>query len=655
MKKQSLLALSSVLFVTLLLLAGPSISFAKPSQPDFPNANLLVTAGTVWKNHLYNPNAVIIDARTAGYSTSHIPGAINLKYGDYMIPGQGLKDLATIQSQLRSAGLKRKQKIFIYDDTTASWGAAGRIFWMLEYLGFDDVHILDGGWDKWVAAGRPTQSRIKTLPPTSFVATANDNIRATGSHIIERLTSLDETNSNDDFVIVDSRTNEEYNGWQFYGEARGGHIPKAVNIPYEWFFKDDKTVLNYQDLRKIFEDRGITRDKEVTAYCTAGIRSGYVYFLLRLMGYPRVSNYDASIFEWSADSSLPMSKLPKYQMIVNADWVNDLISGENPPTYPGNGYVILELVSCNDCDPISRYNAGHIPGALHLNIRSFNKDYPIVQCTIDNGKLLYGAELQTKIEDLGITKDTTVVLYEYWDATWAARIAWVLLYAGVEDVRILNGAWNAWVQGGYPIEITPNIGLHVDFGAVVPVHPEYRCETSDITAMMSDPSSVIADARSWNEYIGLSTGYPEDPCWPDEDGWKGRVPGAVWVHDWDWYFHWKDYNAWLEDNGNNSLRSYIEVEQMFKRAGLTPDKTKIASYCGGGYRASLPFIYAYMMDYTNMCNYDGSMYEWFFPHTNPVDTGYPTDWESIGILSFYSADRQSIEEIPSLNLIETRK
>ncbi len=292
------------------------------------------------------------------------------------------------------------------------------------------------------------------------------------------------------------------------------------------------------------------------------------------MGYSRVSNYDASILEWSADSSLPMTKLPKYQVIVNAAWVNDLISGKNPQTYPGNGYVILELVSDNTGDPIDSYNAGHIPGALHLNIRSWNKDYPIEQCTIDNGKLLYGADLQAKIEDMGITKDTTVVLYEYWDATWAARVAWELLYAGVKDVRILNGAWTAWVQGGYPIETTPNTRHHVDFGAVVPVHPEYRCETSDVQTMMSDPLSVLGDTRSWDEYIGLITGYPNDQCYT----FKGRIPNAVWDHDWDWYFHWKDYNAWVQDEGNDSLRDYTEVAEMFKEAGITPDKKKIAFY-----------------------------------------------------------------------------
>jgi thiosulfate/3-mercaptopyruvate sulfurtransferase len=625
MRKRSLFVLALILSVAVSFLAGYDSSFAGlvASQSDFPNANLLVSAASLQKNL---SKVVIIDARTSGYETSHVPGAINLKYGDYLTPGAGLKDLATLQSQLGAAGLKRNSRIVIYDNTSASFGAAGRVFWMLEYLGCNDVHILDGGWDKWVADKRPTKTVVQTRRPQTFVAVANDSLRATSSHILERLTALDDTNSNDDFAVVDARTNEEYIGWQFYGEARGGHIPKAVNIPYEWFFTDDKTVLAYPALRKLFEDRGVTADKEVTSYCTVGIRSGYVYFLLRLMGYPRASNYDASIVQWSADSSLPMTQLPKYQMIVNAAWVNDLISADNPQTYSGKGFVVLELVSCNDCDPITRYNNGHIPGAIHLNIRSLNKDYPIIQCTIDNGKLLYGADLQSRIEDLGITKDTTVVLYEYWDATWAARIAWALLYAGVKDVRILNGAWNAWVRGGYPIETTPNTGQHVDFGAVIPVHPEYRCETSDVKAMISDPSAVIADTRSWDEYIGLITGYPDDPCYP----FKGRIPSAVWVHDWDWYFHWKDHNAWVDDLGNNNLRDYTEVEQMFKEAGLTPDKKKIASHCGGGYRASLPFIYAYMMDYTNMCNYDGSFYEWAFDGTNPIDTGYTFDWSQFG-------------------------
>jgi 3-mercaptopyruvate sulfurtransferase SseA len=589
-----------------------------PASTDFPNANLLVSADSVQAG-LGKKNLVIVDARTSGYAASHLPGAISLIYGDYKTT-TGLKPVATLESQLSAAGISPNMTIVIYDDTTASWGAAGRIFWMLEYLGCRDVHILDGGWDKWSADARPTETTQNTLPASTFTAVVNGDILVTKNHIMDRLTTSDDTNSFDDFAVVDARTEEEYIGWQFYGEARGGHIPTAVNIPYGWFFKDDKTVLSYDDLKKTFEDRGVTTDKEVTSYCTAGIRSGYVYFLLRLMGYSSASNYDGSILDWSADSTMPMDKLPQYQMIVTPQWVYDLVSGNNPQTYSGNGYVVLELVSSNTSDPIRRYNEGHIPGSFHLNIRSWNKDYPIVQCTIDNGKLLYGSELQEKIENMGITKDTTVVLYEYWDATWAARIAWDLLYAGVEDIRILNGGWSAWVEGGYPVETTANTPPQVDFGAVVPVHPEYRSETSDVEAMISDPSScVLGDTRTWDEYIGVTTGYPDDPCFL----WMGRIPGATWIHDWDWYFHFKDLNAYTEDVGGK-FRSYTEVEEMWREAGLTPDK-KIAFYCGGGYRASLSFLYAYMMDYPNISNYDGSFYEWAFDPDNPIETGYPSD------------------------------
>jgi len=220
MKKRCVLVFSLALSVILLLLTVSGSCFAGlvASQPDFPNAKLLVSAASLQKNL---GNVVIIDARTTGYETSHIPKAINLKFGDYLTPGTGLKDLASLQNQLGAAGLKRNSRIVIYDDTTASFGAAGRIFWMLEYLGCNDVHILDGGWDKWVADKRPTKTVIQTRSSQTYVASVNDGLRATSNHILERLMALDDTNSNDDFAVVDARTNEEYIGWQFYEEARG--------------------------------------------------------------------------------------------------------------------------------------------------------------------------------------------------------------------------------------------------------------------------------------------------------------------------------------------------------------------------------------------------------------------------------------------------
>ncbi len=258
--------------------------------------------------------------------------------------------------------------VVVYDNTTAAWGAAGRIFWMLEYLGCTDVHILNGGWDKWVADGRPTETKTNALTQATFKAAVNNSVRATKESILAKM-------QNSNFVLIDARTDEEYNGWQLYGEARGGHIPGAVQIPYARFFNADKTVLAYADLKTLLEARGVTADKDVASNCTVGIRSGFVYFALRLMGYPIAANYDASIIEWAAadETAYPMDKMAHFEALVSPQWVNDLIEGNNPATYPGNGYVIVftswwprwetnEISTTGAGTPFS--SVGHIPGAI---------------------------------------------------------------------------------------------------------------------------------------------------------------------------------------------------------------------------------------------------------------------------------------------------
>ena len=614
------------------------------NETGYPSSELLTSPGTLWKYILFGFNIAIIDVRTAEeYAAGHIPRAVNLKFADFVASGGKLKDDATLESKLGAAGIKRTMKIFVYDSPSSSWGAAGRMFWMLEYLGCKDVHLLNGGWERWVSEKRRTKTTATTLRSKTFTAQIDNATRAYSSHILERLTAGDDTNSFSDFAFVDSRTEEEYNGWQFYGETRGGHIATAVNIPYTWLMRDDGRIAPYETLKKIFEDRGITTDKEVAAYCTVGLRSGFNYFVMRLMGYTRASNYDGSITEWSADPSLPMSKLQRYQTIVNAGWVNALINSTDnastwPATYPGKGYKIFEVVAYDFSDKTTRYDAGHIPGAYHLNVCNFDKSYNLdndsyipdnASNTIDGVKLDYGAKLQAKLEALGITDNTTVVLYEYWDATWASRAAWVLLYAGVKDVRILNGGWEAWKAGGYAIETTSNTPTHADFGATVPVHPEYRGEMAEVKKIIADnETGIMADARSWDEYIGAIVGYDSD-----FETWTGRIPGSVWIHDWDWYYHFKDDTAYSDDIGGK-FRSYTEVEHLWKSAGLRPD-IRTLTYCGFGFRASISFMYGYMMGY-DIANYDGSWWEWGFTtsddnatNDNPIETGYPASWRYV--------------------------
>jgi molybdopterin synthase sulfurtransferase len=283
------------------------------------------------------------------------------------------------------------------------------------------------------------------------------------------------------------------------------------------------------------------------------------------MGYTKVSNYDASMFEWSADSSLPMDKLTNYQKLVNTAWVNDLISGKNPETYPGHGYVIIETMSFRGGDNSADYDSGHIPGAIHLNIYALEGGYPVYPYTRpSDGNLLPDDKLQTFIENMGITHDTTVILYS--KATGASqpfRAAWALMYAGVEDVRILNDGWKAWTAKGGAVETKTNTPSPVAFGMKVPGHPEYLVSTQGIRAISTDPYySSLGDIRAWEEYIGQKNTYTHAGFTA-----KGRIPGGKWIYNTDWYF-----------NGNDgTLRSYTEVQQMWQGKGITPDK-RVAFY-----------------------------------------------------------------------------
>ncbi len=592
----------------------PSGSVLAFGTGDYPNSELLVSGeeiednlSKVRKASLQASQAetaesydfVIIDARGEPlpdpqdpdydqhpYVQGHIPGAISLAWQQFGAPN--LNPVSELEDVLTNTGITRDMTIVIYDDTTASWGAAGRVFWTLEYLGCEDVHLLQGGWDKWVADGRLTETRANTLPDApAFVAQVNNDIMATKEHVSDRL-------EDDDFVIIDSRTDEEYNGWTLYGEARGGHVSGAVQIPYEWFFYEDKTILSSDDLQDLFESRGITLDKEVSSYCTAGIRSGFVYFALRLMGYPNCSNYDGSMYDWAvasvADPDVyPMEQMANYQKLVHPGWVkNQLIDGNNA----GKPYVIVETSWGPAGD---YYNDGHIPKAVHVNTDEIEYDCfnPRNDWPVDPGDPPCWDRSTTEEEDaakglgpddalpknwwnlypdqyllpaiayMGIDKDTTVVVYSK-SFSAAARIVWTLMYAGVEDVRLLNGGKDTWVAAGYTLETTANDRTPVsefdpeDPGATSALHPEYLVDTAYVLQATADPNNVdppavIAEIRRWEEFIGASRPYSYIPA-------DGRIAGAVWGHNTD---------AFVDADG--TLRTYTEVEKLWSENGITSD------------------------------------------------------------------------------------
>jgi len=602
LKKRYSLVLAFLLIAAsfFLLIHGNACAVLAPSQADFPNAGLLVSADSV-QSSFGEANLVIIDARGANaYAAAHIPGAINLIYGNYFTFGSGLLPTARLNKKLSNAGLKRNMTFVIYDDTTASWGAAGRIFWMLEYLGCKDVHILDGGWNKWVADLRTTETNLNYLPAANFKAAVKPSKLASSVYVNQRRTDKD-------FAIVDTRTDEEFIGWQLYGEARGGHIPKAIQIPYAWYFKTDKTVLAYADLKKLFEGKGVTRDKEVVAYCTVGIRSAYAYFLLRLMDYPSVKNYDASMAQWSATESFPIEKMKRFSMIVHPSWVKALIdyhatgsTSAAPPEYPyarDHKYLIIEAPSRTEYETATAYNAGHIPGAIHWNGYLMDGIFPMYFMVPDD-------ELKVAVGNLGVTADTTVVVYSSAGSGSPARLWYDLKYAGVKDVRFLNGGYEAYAAEGYAFETAANAPVPVTYDGSI--DPSFRVFTSTIyNKLMKGKPMYIGDMRRWEEHIGAVSGY-------DRIEYGGRIPTSIWLETGSPTKNTSNHYG----DADNTIPSYTEVIKYWTSRGIK-SKVKyklfdkpVYFHCGNGHRSSWSLMLAYMMGYDNARNYADGWYDW---------------------------------------------
>ena len=303
------LLLTALLTILLAGCGGNSGGETTPKPPQtgdvtaFPNAALLATPSP---GYVIPPQTIVLDARRTQteYDAGHIPGAI-FAPPSLFETNDVLNSDADLANALGRLGIKRDSKILIYDNTTASRGSGGRLFWILEYLGCTDVTVLNGGWDLWKAQDMQveTTAAVPHNPVAPAVFSANVNPFEVEFVDKEYVKEHFITTSADGFILIDVREEKEYTGTVLDGAARPGHIPGAINLPYtKCFNPEDKSVLNYQDLKALLAARGITLDTnpKIVAYSTIGHRSGFFYFLCRLMGYENVANYTGSIVDWAS-------------------------------------------------------------------------------------------------------------------------------------------------------------------------------------------------------------------------------------------------------------------------------------------------------------------------------------------------------------------
>ena len=264
-----------------------------------------VLVDTQWaEEHLKDPKVRIAEVdydSKANYELGHIPGAVLFDWkNDINDPlTRNVLTKESCQNLLQNAGINNDTTLLLYGDFN-NWFAAFA-FWVLKYYGYKDVRLINGGRKKWLQEDRALTKEVPSYPKGNFSANEPDSQSRIFLDGVKRAVSAP------GLKMVDVRSPKEFSGeilappeYPTEHAQRGGHIPGAVNIPWAQAVNDgDGTFKNTEELKQLYESKGITPDKEIIAYCRIGERSSHTWFVLKyLLGYPNVKNYDGSWTEW---------------------------------------------------------------------------------------------------------------------------------------------------------------------------------------------------------------------------------------------------------------------------------------------------------------------------------------------------------------------
>jgi thiosulfate/3-mercaptopyruvate sulfurtransferase len=269
-------------------------------EKEYTREKLLTTAAELQKK-LGSPDLCLVDVRPAEqFAQGHIPGAVHFDLFGLSLVDTSEAPLRAfmhmIHHVLELRGVSDTKEVVFYESNSGMRAARG--LWFLEYFGHPKVGMLDGGFDAWKAAGGPITTEAAAPKAATFKTTERREVLATADDVLQSLNKKE-------FSILDTRSEGEYLGTHVRA-VRGGAIPGAIHI--EWTDNLDASGKFKSDaeLKAMYQNAGITPDKEVISYCQGGYRAAHSYVALRLLGFPKVRNYIGSWKEWGDRMDLPI-------------------------------------------------------------------------------------------------------------------------------------------------------------------------------------------------------------------------------------------------------------------------------------------------------------------------------------------------------------
>jgi len=265
------------------------------------NRETLLTTASELQRKLGAPNLCIIDTRPAeDYARGHLPGATHFDLFGLSLIDTGDAPLKAfmfmIHHVLELRGVSEAKEVIFYGDNSDMRAARG--LWFLEYYGHPNVKMLDGGFKAWQAAGAPVVTDTAAPKEAKFKISERRDVLATADDVLRSL-------ARKDIAILDTRSEGEHRGTHVRA-ARGGAIPGSIHIEWTQNLDASGKFKSNAELKAMYDQAGVTPDKEVVSYCQGGYRAAHSYVALRLLGFPKVRNYIGSWKEWGDRADLPL-------------------------------------------------------------------------------------------------------------------------------------------------------------------------------------------------------------------------------------------------------------------------------------------------------------------------------------------------------------